>query len=143
MKRGRRWMAAILLVAALLLSACGEAPSDEHVINEPLTLEEVEGTELTRITLTESAAERLGIQTAPVEAAGELTVIPSAAVLVDTEGIFWVYTNPEPLVFLRHEIRIDHEEADRTFLSAGPSLGAEVVTVGVAELSGAESEIGH
>jgi hypothetical protein len=63
-------------------------------------------------------------------------------VLVDPDGVFWVYTNPEPLVFLRQEITIAREERDRTFLSAGPPPGSDVVTVGVPELYGAEYEIG-
>jgi len=142
MRPRHRSLAAIPVVAALLLSACGDAPSDEHVIDEPLTLETVEGTELTRITLTASAAERLGIETTPVTQTGNRTVVPAGAVLVDPDGVFWVYTNPEPLVFLRQEITIAREERDRTFLSAGPPPGSDVVTVGVPELYGAEYEIG-
>jgi hypothetical protein len=143
MRPGRRSMAAIPIIAALLLSACGEAPSDEHVIDEPLTLEAVEGTELTRVTLTASAAERLGIETTPVAQTGNRTVVPPSAVLVDPEGGLWVYTSPELLVFVRHEITIANEERDRTFLSSGPPVGTDVVTVGVPELYGAEYEIGH
>ncbi|HZA27941.1 MAG TPA: hypothetical protein VE915_09955 [Actinomycetota bacterium] len=139
----RLWVAAFPLIAALLLSSCGEPVSDEHIIDEPATLEEVEGTELTRVTLTQRAAERLDIQTAPVEALENRLVVPFSAVLVDPEGVFWVYTSPEPLVFLRHEISIVHEEGDQTFLSAGPPVGTAVVTVGVPELYGAETEIGH
>lgn len=143
MKPWRRSVAAIAVIAALLLSACGEPPSDEHVIDEPLTLEEIEGTELKRITLAASAAQRLDIQTIPVAQTGNLTVVPAAAVFVDPDGTFWVYTNPEPLVFVRHEITIAREESDRAFLSAGPPPGTDVVTVGVPELYGAEFEIGH
>jgi hypothetical protein len=145
MKPQHRSVWAIPLVAAALLSACGEAPEEEHVIDEPLTLEEVvvEGTELTRITLAASAAERLGIETAPVARADGQVVVPAAAVFVDPEGVFWVYTNPEPLVFIRHEISIANERGARTFLSSGPSPGTDVVTVGVPELYGAELEIGH
>jgi hypothetical protein len=138
--RRPRW--AISVLAVVLLSGCGEAPSDEHVIVEPLILEDVEGTDLTRITLQASAAERLGIETAPVVRAGNVTVVPASAVFVDPEGTFWVYTNPEPLVFIRHEITIARETGDRTFLSAGPPVGTDVATVGVPELYGAELEIG-
>lgn len=141
----RRSIGAIPLVTVALLSACGQAPEEEHVIDEPLTLEEVvvDGTELTRITLAASAADRLGIQTAPAAREGGQIVVPSAAVFVDPDGLFWVYTNPEPLVFIRHEISIASERRTRTFLSSGPSAGTDVVTVGVPELYGAELEIGH
>lgn len=144
MKRNLRRIATVpLLMAALLLGACGEAPSDEHEIDDPVTLQEVEGTELSSVTLTQQAAERLGIQTAPVESSAEGTVVPSAAVLVDPNGDFWVYTSPEPLVFVRHAISIDHEEGDQAFLSDGPPAGTQVVTVGVSEVYGSEYEVGH
>jgi hypothetical protein len=139
----RLWVAALPLIAVMLLSSCGEPVSDEHVIDEPATIEEIEGTEVARITLTQRAAERLDIQTAPVEALENRLIVPFSAVLVDPEGVFWVYTNPEPLVFVRHEISIVHEEGDQTFLSEGPPPGTNVVTVGVPELYGAEYEIGH
>ena len=136
----RPWWATSVL-AVVLLSGCGEAPSDEHVIDEPVILADVEGTDLTRITLEASAAERLGIETVPVAGTGNVTVVPASAVFVDPEGTFWVYTNPEPLVFIRHEITIGRETGNRTFLSAGPPVGTDVVTVGVPELYGAELEI--
>lgn len=144
MKRSLRRFAAVpLLTASLLLAACGEAPSDEHEIDDPVTLQEVEGTELSSVTLTQRAAERLGIQTAPVESSGVGTVVPSAAVLVDPNGDFWVYTSPEPLVFVRRSISINYEEGDQAFLSDGPPAGTQVVTVGVSEVYGSEYEVGH
>lgn len=143
MRPGRRGIALVSLVAGLVLGGCGEAPSDEHVIDEPATVEEIEGQEIARITLTERAAQRLDIQTELVETAGSGLVVPSAAVFVDPEGGYWVYTNPEPLVFIRHRITIDREEADRAFLTDGPPSGTKVVTVGVPELYGTEYEVGH
>jgi hypothetical protein len=54
----------ILILAALMLAACGasEKPPQE----KPAMVEPIEGTELNRVVLTERAAERLDIQTAPV-----------------------------------------------------------------------------
>jgi hypothetical protein len=133
----------ILLTASVFLSACREIKPQSHEIKEPVTLKEIEGTELERITLTKSAAERLGIQTASITDVGAGAVIPSAAVFVDSAGKFWVYTNPKPLVFVRQEISIDHEEGERTFLTSGLPVGMTVVVVGVPELWGAETEVGH
>lgn len=143
MNSRRRSIAVLAVVAGVLLSACREAPSDEHVIDEPATVEQIEGMDVARVTLTAEAAERLDIQTAPVEELGNRFVVPSAAVLVDPNGDFWVYTSPEPLVFLRQQIRIEHEDGGQAFLSRGLPAGTDVVIVGVAELYGAEFEIGH
>jgi hypothetical protein len=142
-KPNLRRITVVLSVGALILSACREAPSDEHVIDEPVKVEHVGGTDVARLTLIAKAAERLGIETARVEKEGKQTLISSAAVIVDPDGDFWVYTNPEPLVFVRHAIRIDYEEGGQAYVSAGPRPGTKVVTVGVAELYGAEFGIGH
>jgi hypothetical protein len=142
MYRDRRW-ARVLAVAVFVLSACAGSPSDEPVLEEPATVEHPEGSDVAHVTLTKEAVERVQIQTTPVDVMGQRTVVPSAAVLVDPEGVFWVYTNPEPLLFIRHEIEIDHEEAGIAFLVEGPPVDTRVVTVGVAELYGAEFEIGH
>jgi hypothetical protein len=136
-------IAIVLSVATLILSACREALPEEHVIDEPVKVEHPEGTDVARLTLTAKAAERLGIQTARVEEKGKQMRVSSGAVLVDPDGDFWVYTNPEPLVFVRHVIRIDYEEGGKAYISAGPRPGTKVVTVGVAELYGAEFGIGH
>jgi hypothetical protein len=52
-----------------------------------------------------------------------------------------VYTNPEPLVFVRHAIVIDYIEGDLAILSEGPDAETAVVTVGAAELYGAETGV--
>jgi hypothetical protein len=131
------------LIATLLLPACGKAPSDEHVVNDPVRLEPIEGTDRSRVVLTAEAAERLDIQTAPVESTAQGTAILAAAVLYDPNGEEWAYTEPEPLVFVREPITVDRLDADVAMLSGGPPPGTKVVTVGVAELYGAEHEVGH
>lgn len=67
-----------------------------------------------------------------------LKVVPYAAVIYDVSGKTWVYTNPEPLVFLRASITIDYIEDDSAYLTDGPVANTQVVTVGGAELYGAE-----
>jgi hypothetical protein len=56
--------------------------------------------------------------------------------------LWWVYTSPDPLVFVRHPIVIDREHGGRAYLSDGPAVGTNVVTLGAAELLGAETGIG-
>lgn len=139
MKRRPPISVAPLVFAALLLSACGESVSDEHVIEQPATVEEVDDGEVARVTLTESAAERLDIQTVAVQSNGKGLVVPSDSLYITSEGLFWVYTNPEPLVYVRHEVSIDRERGGQAFLSEGPEAGTEVVTIGVPELYGTET----
>jgi hypothetical protein len=68
--------------------------------------------------------------------------VPYDAVYIDAHGGFWVYTNPEPLVFVRAPIDIVHETSSRAFLADGPPAGTRVVTVGAPELYGSETEFG-
>lgn len=264
MKRTRRWNIAIFVVVGLLLSACGPTPTAEQKVL-PSQLEPIEGTDFSRVVLTEQAGQRLNIQTAPVDevqTARKLTVggrviatrdipnptsasddtsvgttgaknammlrvplnetelnqvdrsqpalvlllddeededldnetaglmaepdegladddpeeqalyyvldsaeyslvpgqgvlvelslsgsntprkvVPYSAVLYGVNGETWVYTSPEPLVFVRQPIAIDYIEDDLAILSEGPEAGTAVVTVGAAELFGAETGV--
>jgi len=137
------FMVLVLLGISLLLSACAPAAAPEDEI-KPVALEPIAGTDLNRITLTEKAAERLGLETEPiliqqVDGVDQL-VAPYAALLYDTSGQAWVYVNVEPLVFMRQAIIVDSIQGDQMILSAGPEAGAKVVTMGATELFGSESE---
>lgn len=144
MQRWTRLAAAALAVGAavLLLSACGgDSESSEAIA--PATVEEVDGSDVSRITLTTEAAERLAIQTAVVEQNGAGTIIPYSAVLYSPTGETWAYVSPEPLSFVREQIVVERIDGDHAILSEGPSPGTKVATVGVAELFGAESGLGQ
>lgn len=137
MRRDRRWILAPL-VAVALLSACAEVPEAESTLSEPMTLEPIKGTEFSRVILTAKAAERVGIETVAVRGNGETRTVPASAVWVGVNGEEWVYTAPEPLVFVRAVIEIDRYDGDVAVLSAGPAKGTKVVSVGVPELIGSE-----
>jgi hypothetical protein len=68
-------------------------------------------------------------------------IIPYAAVLYGVHGETWVYTNPEPLAFIRTAITVDYIEDDLAILLEGPEVGTPVVTVGAAELFGTETGV--
>jgi len=251
MRHNNRWILAILVMAGLLLSACASKPPVTEKI-QPAKVEPIEGTDLKRVTLTEKAAERVAIQTAPVQetqvvrqreiggqvvalpaaeagtvlvrvalseadlarvdrsqpavvlpldddgeddddeeaegleaeevddveddddegtalyfsvsssgqqalAPGQLVrvklamlasgttprkLVPYAAVIYDVNGGTWVYTKePNALSFVRQSITVDYIEGDLAFLIEGPPVGTEVVTVGGAELYGAETGV--
>ena len=91
--------------------------------------------------LTEKAVERLDIQTTSVSADGDQKLIPYAAVLYGLDGETWAYTNPEPLVYVRQNIVIDHIDGDMVVLSEGPDVDTPIVTVGVSLLYGAETGV--
>jgi len=143
MKRMSLSIFILLIIIGLQLSACAPASTPEEVI-KAVHLEPIAGTDLNRVILTQKAAERLDIQTGLVrdeEIDGtQQKVIPYAAVLYDPNGQAWAYTNPEPLVFIRQAIVIDHIKGDMAVLSEGPDSGMAVVTIGAAELFGSESE---
>ncbi len=136
MKRTKLFLLILMMVAALQLSACAPKPTTAEKVN-PSTLEKIEGSELQRVILTEKAAERIGLQTVPVSG----NVVPYAAVIYDIEGQTWVYTNPAPLTFVRALIVIDRIEGDRAFLSQALETDDPIVTVGVAEIYGAETGV--
>ena len=147
-RRGSLWAAALLIGAVLPLTACQGSEEDAAASGEePATVEVLEGTDdLHRITLTAKAAERIDVQTAAVRTEGEgaqqRAVIPYSAVLYEPDGDTWTYTSPESLTFVRAPIVVESIDGDRAVLSEGPPVGTEVVTVGVAELFGAENGIG-
>jgi len=133
----------VLLSASLLLTACAPAEAPEQEI-KPITLEPITGSDLNRLTLTEKAAERLGLETAPVVAEQvdglDQLVIPYAALLYDPSGQAWVYVNEGPMVFVRQAITVDSIDGDKVILSEGPEVGTSVVTLGATELFGSEEE---
>jgi hypothetical protein len=141
MPHGRRRMAGALVVCGVLLSACAHVSEEEEALNQPATLEAIDGSDVSRITLTEQAAERVDIQAVPVVDARSGTAIPYAAVFYTADGETWTYTNPEPLTFVRVPIVVDRIRGDRAFLSDGPPSGMQVVTQGASELYGTETDV--
>ncbi len=134
-------LAIIVPGASFWAASGGSSPSDVASANSderPVTLEAIAGSDVYKVVLSERAAERLGIETAPVRATGTRTVIPFSAVLYDTRGDTWAYTSPKPLVFVRHSVSIDYIDGDEAVLLEGPSPGTTAVTVGGAQLFGAE-----
>jgi hypothetical protein len=138
MRRSRRWIVVAPLVTVLLIPACKAAQEETSAESEPMTVEPIEGTDFSRVILTADGAERVGLETTEVAAEEGETIVPAAAVWIDVNGDEWVYTEPDPLVFVRAAISVDRYDGDVAVLSDGPSVGTDVVSVGVAELIGSE-----
>jgi hypothetical protein len=131
----------IALLACVPLIACGR-DSPDSAGEAPAEVESIEGSELSRVRLSERAAQRLGIETTAIEESSEGLAVPYGALLYDANGDTWAYVNPEDLVFVREPLVVDRIEGDVVLLSDGPEPGTMVVTVGVAELFGAETGVG-
>jgi hypothetical protein len=141
MHANRRLLVSFVALAAPL-SACGQEAA-EAAHPPPAVVEEIGDGEIARITLTPKAAERLGIETAPVERSeAGLTAVPYGAVFYGTSGETWLYVSPEPLVFAREPIVVERIDGENALLTEGPPIGTHVATVGVAELFGTETGIG-
>jgi hypothetical protein len=141
MPHGRRWVAGLLILSAVALAACSAVPEEEEALNEPAKLEAIDGTDVSRITLTAKAAERVDLRSEAAVEAGSNVVIPYAALFYTSSGETWAYTNPEPLTFVRVPVVVDRIRGDRAFLSDGPPAGMEVVTQGATELYGTETDV--
>jgi hypothetical protein len=147
MRVGRWLVVAALLVVGVGATGCrGGGPAAEEAAAEPATVEAVAGTDLSRVTLTDEGAGRLGIRTAPVApAAGNgpaRTTVPFSAVLYDADGQAWAYTSTGENAFVRAPITVDRVDGEIAYLRKGPAIGTAVVTVGVPELYGAEYGVG-
>ncbi len=88
------------------------------------------------------AGQRVSVELTRVGADKPQKIVPYSSVLYDVHGNTWAYTNPKPLVFVRQAITVDFIERDIAVLTDGPSVGTKVVSIGAAELIGAETGIG-
>jgi hypothetical protein len=149
MRHSKRWLAILgLLIAIPQLSACTQTSAEAESGAEPATVEHVEGSdEVSRLTLTPKAVERLGIQTAPLSeatvAGKKRKVVPYGAVFYAADGKTSVYVSSAPNTYVRESITVEFIEGDRAVLTAGPAAGTAIVTVGAAELYGTETGVGH
>jgi hypothetical protein len=141
MDRRMNWVLGVLVVMSMTIAACG-SPASKPAAEAAVTVDKIEGSDLKKLTLSEHAAQRLGLTTAEVTASGPETTVPYSAILYDKKGATWAYTNPEGLVFVRAEVTVDRVAQGVAYLGEGPDPGTKVVTVGAAELWGVETGVG-
>ena len=147
----RRLILAGIAISVLPLAACSQreswasdaAPAKES----PAQVVKIEGSELSRVTLSEKAIQRIDLKTVEVreqEVDGTARkVVPYSSLIYDGKGRTWIYTSPEPRTFVRQQVNVLRIDGDSVFLSDGPAAGTVVASVGVAELYGAETGVGH
>ena len=137
----------VMIAGVVTLSACGGGSTgydyETASHHDPAELEPIKGTDVHRVIVDPEGVERAGIQTSPIRQNGQGTVIPYNAVIYGADGNTYTYTAPEPLTYVRQEIKIDHFDGDSVMLFDGPPAGTEVVTVGAALVYGSEFEVAH
>src|SRR6476620_9102780 len=152
MKYGKPWFAASALVMSLALVGCAQIASAGSAPEGPpaaAQLSEPDQNGVKTVTLTEQAAQRLGITSATIRSVASrsshrtrsMLAMPYAALVYDENGKTWAYVVTHPLTYVRQPITVDHIDADEAYLAAGPATGSSVVTTGSEELLGAELEI--
>jgi len=146
------WASVILpiLVLVLLTAWAGTAGQDgapEVHHASPGTVEPVEGSDRSVVTLTPDGADKIGLDVVRVERtshpAGRLAV-PDAALVQGADGTIWVYASAgHPLRFRRQVVEVEAVTGQRAILSRGPRVGTTIAGTGSAELYGTETEVGH
>lgn len=142
-RSGRRATAGLVALAtALTLTACSDTSEDSGPGYQPATLGEADAVGVKQVTFTADAARRVALQTAPVRARGRVVAVPYAALIYDQQGGSWVYTAPQPLVYRRAKVVVARVADEEAWLSVGPAPATQVVTMGAAEVYGAELDMG-
>lgn len=137
-----RMIVIMMVVAGLHLTGCREENALLNV-EHPAEIVKIKGSDLSSVTLTDKAIQRLDLKTGLVlDQAGRI-VVPFSSLIYDPHGQTWVYINPQPRTFVRHKVDVDTIKGNFAILNNGPPIGTSVATVAVAELYGAEYEIGH
>lgn len=137
-----------LVAAFLVLAACQKHPGDVQA-EHPAEVKPIEGTELSTVTLTEKAMQRIDLKTDRVReqqvsrSPSPRKVVPYSSLIYDPEGQTWIYISPQARTFVRHKVDVDYIEGDIAVLNDGPPTDTVVASVGAAELYGAEFEVGH
>jgi cobalt-zinc-cadmium efflux system membrane fusion protein len=112
----------------------------------PLTSDVVTGTVDRYFALASAPALVLGqrvVVRLPLRGAERARAVPAGAIVYDAHGGAWVYVAESETAFRRTRVDPLRIERDRALLAAGPSVGTRVVSVGAAELFGAEFPPGH
>lgn len=148
MKHINWWLVVGLVVVGLPLTACQRLASIPKA-EAPAVVQAIDGSKLNRVTLTEKAIERIALKTDQVReqlmsrSASSRMVVPYSSLIYDAQGDTWVYISPQPRTFVRQKVNVDYIEGDIAVLNDGPPAGTVVASVGVAELYGTDSGVGH
>jgi hypothetical protein len=138
MRKSTRSAAAIFTVG-LAVAGCGASASP--TINPPDRVQPGRGGAPSKIVLTPTGAQRIGVRTAPARAVGSSVVIPLSSVVYDPSGATYAFTTAAPLTFTEVPVTVEHVVGNSVHLLKGPAPGTEVVTSGAEELYGVQTGV--
>jgi hypothetical protein len=143
----RQLVAGAAIAAAVLLCACAQQAPAAASKSKPATVEKIAGSNLSRVILTDEATQRIDLRTEQIgdvlDSGTQRRFMPYAAIIYDKAGDTWAYTvASEPRTFVRERVSVDSIIGNVAYLKDGPAVGTRVVTVGQAELYGAEIGVG-
>jgi hypothetical protein len=144
-----RWSIAILAVMTSLTFWVCQNHDEQHHTEHPADIEKIEGSDISRVTLSERAVERLDLKTDAVREVKvkksnlPRKVVPYSSLIYDPQGNTWIYTSPQARTFIRQSVEVDYIEDNLVVLNDGPPVGTVIASVAVAELYGAEFGVGH
>lgn len=163
----RRPLAAIvvLLGAGVVLAGCGSSSAPSIPVSAQL-IGASEGSP-GHILLNQLGAQRIGVQTAVVQAVptsaptvkttvvagvkhtvttpapkpADAVMIPYSAIIYDPSGKTYAFANTASLTYVEVPITVDRISGNAAYLKVGPRAGAKVVTVGAEELYGVQTGV--
>ena len=143
MQRTNRWLVVGLAVIALSAAGCAATSAAETEAKGPAELIPVDGSDIQQVRLTERAIERIDLQTERVDEREGTKLVPYEAIVYDASGETYVYTTTAARTYMRSPVTVFVIDGEDAVITDGPEVGAEVVTIGTAELFGVEKEIGY
>src|SRR5262245_29930224 len=111
-----RFAIVAMLGSVLLVSGCKRDKIEEK--HHPAKLEETDQKGIMRVILEAKAVERIGLQTTQVMEQSVMVggqsqmrkVVPYGAIMYDTKGDTWTFTNPQPLTYMRAKVVVESVE---------------------------------
>jgi hypothetical protein len=136
------------LAAATIAVITGAVPAADEIAARPLAIAAAEPLPDESLYYAVAGAghglargQRVLVEVTQDEAQRKL--VPESAIVFDPHGAAWIYTNPEPLTFIRHPVEVERIDRGMALLAAGPPTGTVVMTVGAPLLLGTEFKVGH
>ena len=143
MQHIHKWFViAALIFGVMQFTAC-QSHHEGHHAEHPAEVEEIPGSNLKKVTLTEKAIQRIDLKTDKVREQQGKKVVPYSSLIYDPKGETWVYINTGNRSYMRHKVVVDYIDGNLAYLKEGPSVGTVVASVAVAELYGTEFAVGH